>query len=202
MLSTILPAQLTNIESLELRVNGTLIATATGPQPVSLAIPSTAITSALVVGINTIEATATAADNTVVTASTTLGVIDLALTPATATNDLTVDNTHTVLAKVTGDPSQIGGIPVAFAVTGQNVGATGTCNPVSCMTAANGEVSFTYTVPVVAAQSRPGHDHGGRDDPGGNGHPAGHEEVGGPDAAGRELPADDEPVGEQHPAGG
>jgi hypothetical protein len=151
MLSTILPAQLTNIESLELRVNGTLIATATGPQPVSLAIPSTAITSALVVGINTIEATATAADDTVVTASTTLGVIDLALTPASATNDLTVDNSHTVLAKVTGDPTQIGGIPVAFAVTGQNAGATGTCNPVSCMTAANGEVSFTYTVPVVAA---------------------------------------------------
>jgi hypothetical protein len=150
-LSTVLPAQLTNISSLELRVNGTLIATATGPQPVSLAIPSTAITSALVVGINTIEATATAADGTVVTASTTLGVIDLALTPATATNDLTVDNSHTVLAKVTGDASQIGGIPVAFAVTGQNAGATGTCNPVSCMTAANGEVSFTYTVPVVAA---------------------------------------------------
>jgi hypothetical protein len=150
-LSTVLPAQLTNIESLELRVNGTLIATATGPQPVSLAIPSTAITSALVVGINTIEATATAADDTVVTASTTLGVIDLALTPASATNDLTVDNSHTVLAKVTGDPSQIGGIPVAFAVTGQNAGATGTCNPAACTTAANGEVTFTYSVPVAPA---------------------------------------------------
>lgn len=150
-LSTVLPAQLTNIESLTLEVNGTLIATATGPQPVSLAIPSTAITSALVVGTNTIEATATAEDDTVVTASTTLGVIDLALTPASATNNLTVDSSHTVLAKVTGDASQIGGIPVAFAVTGQNAGATGTCNPVSCMTAANGEVSFTYTVPVLAS---------------------------------------------------
>jgi hypothetical protein len=149
MLSTILPAQLTNIESLELRVNGTLIATATGPQPVSLAIPSTAITSALVVGINTIEATATAADDTVVTASTTLGVIDLALTPASETNDLSVESSHTVLAKVTGAASQIGGIPVAFAVTGQNAGATGTCNPAACTTAANGEVSFTYSVPVL-----------------------------------------------------
>ena len=98
-------------------MNGTLIATATGPQPVSLAIPSTAITSTLVVGINTIEATATAEDDTVVTASTTLGVIDLALTPASETNDLSVESSHTVLAKVTGDPSQIGGIPVAFAVT-------------------------------------------------------------------------------------
>ena len=149
-LSTVLPAQLTNIESLELRVNGTLIATATGPQPVSLAIPSTAITSALVVGINTIEATATAADDTVVTASMTLGVIDLALTPASAINDLTVDNSHAVLAKVTGDPSQIGGIPVAFDVTGQNAGATGTATR-SCMTAANGVVSFTYTVSVAPA---------------------------------------------------
>ena len=148
-LSTILPAQLTSIESLELRVNGTLIATATGPQPVSLAIPSTAITSALVVGINTIEATATAEDGTVVTASTTLGVIDLALTPATETNDLSVESSHTVLAKVTGDASQIGGIPVAFAVTGQNAGATGTCSPATCTTAANGEVSFTYSVPVA-----------------------------------------------------
>ena len=148
-LSTVLPAQLTNIETLELEVNGTLIATATGPQPVSLAIPSTAITSALVVGINTIEATATAEDDTVVTASTTLGVIDLALTPASETNDLSVESSHTVLAKVTGDASQIGGIPVAFAVSGQNAGTLGACNPVSCMTAANGEVSFTYSVPVA-----------------------------------------------------
>jgi hypothetical protein len=148
-LSTVLPAQLTNIEKLELKVNGTLIATATGPQPVSLALSNVAITSALVVGINTIEATATAEDGTVVTASTTLGVVDLALTPASKTNDLSVEHSHTVLAKVTGDASQIGGIPVAFAVTGKNAGTLGTCSPASCMTAANGEVSFTYSVPVA-----------------------------------------------------
>lgn len=149
MLSTVLPAQLTNIEKLELKVNGTVVATANGPEPVSLALSNVAITSSLVVGINTIEATATAEDDTVVTASTTLGVIDLALTPATETNDLSVEHSHTVLAKVSGDPSQIGGIPVAFAVTGQNGGTLGTCNPASCMTAANGEVSFTYSVPVA-----------------------------------------------------
>jgi hypothetical protein len=148
-LSTVLPAQLTNIEKLELKVNGTLVATATGPQPVSLALSNVAITSALVVGINTIEATATAEDGTVVTASTTLGVVDLALTPASKTNDLSVEHSHTVLAKVTGDASQIGGIPVAFAVTGKNAGTLGTCSPASCMTAANGEVSFTYSVPVA-----------------------------------------------------
>ena len=150
-LSTVLPAQLTNIKTLELKVNGTVVATANGPQPVSLALSNVDITSNLVVGSNTIEATATAEDNTVVTASTTLGVVDLALTPATETNDLTVEHSHTVLAKVTGDASQIGGIPVAFTVTGQNAGATGTCNPVGCATAANGEVSFTYSVPVSPA---------------------------------------------------
>jgi hypothetical protein len=148
-LSTILPAQLTSIETLELKVNGTVVQTANGPQPVSLALTNVDITSNLVVGINTIEATATAEDDTVVTASTTLGVVDLALTPATATNDLTVDNSHTVVATVTGDASQIGGIPVAFTVAGQNAGAAGVCNPVGCATAADGVVSFTYTVPVA-----------------------------------------------------
>jgi hypothetical protein len=107
------------------------------------------ITAALVVGINTIEATATAEDGTEVTASTTLGVVDLQLTPADETNDLSVESSHTVVAKVLGDPTQVAGIPVAFAVTGQNAGATGVCNPVGCVTAANGEVSFTYSVPVA-----------------------------------------------------
>jgi hypothetical protein len=155
MLSTVLPAQLTNIEKLELEVNGTLVATANGPEPVSLALSNVAITSLLVVGINTIEATATAEDDTVVTASTTLGVIDLALTPATETNDLSLEHSHTVVAKVSGDPSQVGGIPIAFAVTGQNGGTAGTCNPVGCMTAANGEVSFTYSVPVAPTSIGP-----------------------------------------------
>jgi hypothetical protein len=149
MLSTILPAQLTSIEKLELKVNGAVVATANGPQPVSLALTNVAITSNLVVGINTIEATATAEDDTVVTASTTLGVVDLALTPATETNDLSVESSHTVVATVTGDASQIGNIPVAFTVGGKNAGATGVCNPVGCATAANGVVSFTYSVPVA-----------------------------------------------------
>ena len=148
-LSTVLPAQLTNIESLVLEVNGATVASTSGSEPVSMSLLNVSITSALVVGINTIEATATAEDGTVVTADTTLGVVDLALTPASETNDLTVENTHTVVATVSGDPTQVAGIPVAFAVTGQNAGAAGVCNPVGCTTAATGQVSFTYTVPVA-----------------------------------------------------
>jgi hypothetical protein len=149
MLSTILPAQLTNIESLELEVNGTSVASTSGSEPVSMALSNVNITSSLVVGINTIEATATAEDDTQVTASTTLGVVDLTLTPASETNDLSVENSHTVVARVSGDPTQVAGIPVAFTVGGQNAGTMGTCNPVGCATAANGEVSFTYSVPVA-----------------------------------------------------
>ena len=148
-LSTVLPAQLTNIESLVLEVNGVQVASTSGAEPVSMALTNVSITSALVVGINTIEATATAADGTVVTADTTLGVVDLTLTPANEVNDLSVDSSHTVLATVLGDPSQVAGIPVAFTVGGQNAGTMGTCIPAACATAANGQVSFTYSVPVA-----------------------------------------------------
>jgi hypothetical protein len=147
-LSTVLPAQLTNIANLELSVNGTVVASTSGSEPVSMTLANVDITSALVVGINTIEATATAADGTVVTADTTLGVVDLQLTPLEETNDLSVESSHTVVARVLGDPSQVAGIPVAFTVGGQNGGTGGTCNPAACVTAANGEVSFTYSVPV------------------------------------------------------
>lgn len=148
-LSTVLPAQLTNIASLELEVNGVSVASVSGSEPVAMVLPNVDITAALVVGINTIEATAIAEDGTQVTASTTLGVVDLVLTPPSETNDLSVESSHTVVARVLGDPSQVQGIPVAFTVGGQNAGATGTCNPVACVTAANGEVSFTYSVPVA-----------------------------------------------------
>jgi len=66
----------------------------------------------------------------------------IGLTPADATNPVGTD--HTVTALVTS-----GGVPLAdqlvtFSVTGQNVGATGTCLPVSCKTDSNGDVTFTY----------------------------------------------------------
>lgn len=150
-LSTILPAALTNIASLELAVNGTTIDTASGPEPVSLSLTSVDITAALEIGINAIDATATAEDGTVVVADTTLGVIDLALAPAEATNELGTTNSHTVTATILGDPSQVSGIPISFTVSGQNAGAAGVCEPVSCQTDATGEVSFTYAVPIAPA---------------------------------------------------
>lgn len=148
-LSTVLPATLTNIASLEISVNGTAVDSTTGSEPLSMDLTGVDITSALVVGINTIEATATAEDGTVVTASTALGVIDLSLAPATAENELGTADSHTVTATISGDPSQVAGIDVGFAVTGQNAGATGDCVPATCATDAGGQVTFTYSVPVA-----------------------------------------------------
>ncbi len=148
-LDTVLPAALTNIATLELFVNGVSVASTSGSEPLQMSLLGVDITSALVVGINTIEATATAEDGTVVTADTTLGVIDLGLTPLEETNELGSDNSHTVTATISGDPSQVAGILIDFAVTGQNAGTTGTCVPADCMTDAAGQVTFTYSVPVA-----------------------------------------------------
>ncbi|HEX6139158.1 MAG TPA: vWA domain-containing protein [Candidatus Limnocylindria bacterium] len=150
-LSTVLPATLTNIASLELTVNGVSVASTSGSEPLAMSLTGVDITSALVVGMNTIQATATAEDGTEVTAETTLGVVDLDLSPASATNELSTTDTHTVVATVSGDPTQVAAIPVSFAVTGQNAGAIGTCSPASCQTDASGQVSFTYSVPVAPA---------------------------------------------------
>lgn len=150
-LDTVLPAALTNIASLELFVNGVSIASTSGSEPLAMALTGVDITSALVVGINTIEATATAEDGTVVTADTTLGVIDLALAPLEETNELGSDDSHTVTATISGDPSQVAGILVDFAVTGQNAGTAGDCVPADCMTDAAGQVTFTYSVPIAPA---------------------------------------------------
>jgi hypothetical protein len=148
-LDTVLPAALTNIASLELFVNGVSVASTSGSEPLQMALAGVDITSALVVGINTIEATATAEDGTVVTADTTLGVIDLAIAPLEETNELGTDSSHTVTATISGDPSQVAGILVDFAVTGQNAGASGVCVPAACTTDAAGQVTFTYSVPVA-----------------------------------------------------
>lgn len=82
-----------------------------------------------------------------VTDCETYDVFAFNLQPPTATNELGTDNTHTVTATVVGAPGKLAGWPVSFGVTGQNTGATGTCNPVSCATDAAGNVTFTYTVP-------------------------------------------------------
>ncbi|HUG64009.1 MAG TPA: hypothetical protein VMK83_02210, partial [Gaiellaceae bacterium] len=76
-------------------------------------------------------------------------VYDLVLTPATATNELGSDNSHTVTATLNGPAGSVGGYLVDFTVGGQNAGATGVCNPVACATDAAGVVTFTYSVPIA-----------------------------------------------------
>ena len=75
----------------------------------------------------------------------------IALDPPTATNELGTD--HTVTATVTDANGPVPGADVTFEVLAgsQNVGAQGTCSAnADCTTAANGEVSFTYTSDGVA----------------------------------------------------
>jgi hypothetical protein len=152
-LNTVLPVALTNIVSLEIAVNGSSVCNVVGSEPVSMALAGCNITGDLAVGMNLIEATATAADGTVVTADQTLGVIDLDLTPATDQNDLGAgDDTHAVTATILGDPTQVAGHTITFAVGGQNAGAAGVCSVnADCTTDAAGQVTFTYSVPVVPA---------------------------------------------------
>jgi Big-like domain-containing protein len=71
-------------------------------------------------------------------------VVGISLTPQQATNP--VGTPHTLTATLTdqaGNPRP--NVLVTFQVTGANAGATGTCNPASCQTDANGQVTFTYT---------------------------------------------------------
>lgn len=78
-----------------------------------------------------------------------VGVYDLTLAPATATNELGSDNTHTVTATLAGPAGAVAGYAVTFAVGGQNAGAAGVCAPADCKTNAAGQVTFTYSVPVA-----------------------------------------------------
>jgi hypothetical protein len=66
------------------------------------------------------------------------------LSPANDTNP--VNTPHTVTANVQSSGGQpIQGATVGFNVlTGPNAGATGTCNPVGCVSAVNGQVTWTY----------------------------------------------------------
>lgn len=144
-LTTVLPAALTNIASLELRVNGALVASTSGAEPISMQLLDVDITTDLVPGANLIEATATAADGTVVTADVTVEVVDMTLTPAHEVNELGSDNEHTVTATLLGSPSVVAGQTVTFDVTGQN--PTG---PTNVVTDGSGVAQFSYTVPIEA----------------------------------------------------
>ena len=68
----------------------------------------------------------------------------ISVSPTDATNP--VGTTHTVTANVhtPGGTPVVAGQLVAFTVTGQNTGATGSCVPVDCKSDAAGNVSFTY----------------------------------------------------------
>jgi PKD repeat protein len=66
----------------------------------------------------------------------------ISVSPTDATNPSGTD--HTITATVTQGGSPLAGQLVSFTVTGQNAGAVGTCVPVTCMSDANGHVSFTY----------------------------------------------------------
>jgi hypothetical protein len=79
----------------------------------------------------------------------TVEVFDLLLAPATATNELGSDNSHTVTATLQGPAGEVDGYLVSFAVGGQNAGAAGVCNPAACTTNAAGQVTFTYSVPIA-----------------------------------------------------
>jgi hypothetical protein len=145
------------LEKVELTVDGgapTVLTTnpvtpAAGPVAVTYA----TTTAPLATGSHQLCGTAFGSDVTGGTASTTacvtVGVYDLVLAPATATNELGSDNSHTVTATLNGPAGAVGGYLVSFAVTGQNAGATGTCVPADCKTDASGQVTFTYTVPVA-----------------------------------------------------
>lgn len=68
----------------------------------------------------------------------------VSISPLDSTNPVGTD--HTVTANVhdkSGAPP-VAGQHVDFTVTGQNIGATGTCVPVDCKSDASGNVSFTY----------------------------------------------------------
>jgi hypothetical protein len=83
-----------------------------------------------------------------VTQCETIHLLQLALSPAFESNELGSDNDHTVTATILGDPAQVAGRLIDFAVSGQNGGAAGTCAPLDCMTDAAGQVTFAYSTPV------------------------------------------------------
>lgn len=83
-----------------------------------------------------------------VTRCETFAVVAFELSPPHAINELGSDDTHSVTATVVGPAGEVDGWPVNFTVSGANAGEAGTCDPLDCTTDVNGEVTFTYSVPV------------------------------------------------------
>ena len=147
------------LEALSIQVDGGAFSPITNtslplPQPGAVSVNYTASADGLGPGDHTICVKADGSDALGGTASVTqcetIHLLQLSATPATATNELGVDNTHTVTAHIAGDAAQVSGREVTFVVGGQNGGATGTCTVnVDCTTDAAGNVSFTYTVPIA-----------------------------------------------------
>ena len=145
------------LTKVELSVDGgapvPLATTPATPQPGPASVTYSTATAGLNPGSHVICVTAFGTDVTGGSASTTtcvtVKVYDLVLTPATATNELGSDHTHTVTATLNGPAGSVGGYLVTFAVGGQNAGATGTCVPADCKTDATGHVTFAYAVPVA-----------------------------------------------------
>jgi hypothetical protein len=131
----------------------TLTTTPATPQPGPASVTYSTTTAGLNPGSHQICVTAFGTDvsggSTSVQTCVTVKVYDLTLSPASATNELGSDNTHTVTATLLGPAGSVSGFHVSFAVTGTNAGATGACAPVSCNTNASGAVTFTYSVPVA-----------------------------------------------------
>lgn len=142
-LSTVLPAPLTNIASLDLRVNGVFVGGDSGSEPTTMELLGVDITDALIPGPNLVEAVATAEDGTAATADVVVEVVDMTLTPPNAVNELGSNNVHTVTATLLGSPSVISGVTITFEVTGQNP-----IGPATVTTDPSGMAVFTYTVPV------------------------------------------------------
>jgi hypothetical protein len=151
----------TSLDSLELSIDGNPPTPIPNsdislplPQPGAVSVNYTALAAGLAPGDHTLCVRAFGSDVTGGTADVqqceTIHLLQLSATPATATNELGSDNSHTVTAAIAGDPAQIDGREVTFVVGGQNAGATGTCTVnLDCTTDAAGNVSFTYTVPVA-----------------------------------------------------
>ena len=68
----------------------------------------------------------------------------ISVTPLDATNPVGTNHTVTANVHAAGGTPVVSGQIVGFSVTGVNGGATGTCVPVTCISDAAGNVSFTY----------------------------------------------------------
>lgn len=149
----------TTLDTVGVEVDGAPVAATTSaalPQPGPSSVGWTATGQDLAPGSHEVCATATGtgpasdpAATAVAERCETFSVFGFSLAPPTATNELGVDDTHTVTATVAGPAGELAGLPVAFSVSaGPNSGTVGTCAPASCETDASGTVTFTYTVPV------------------------------------------------------